>query len=178
MGLRRFLLLLSTVVAMFFVAAVPASAQVAPPPAPLNPISGPAAAQILETYLYPDGLIKKPAVLRAGNSKFGNQHIAVGGTHKRTFNHELTPQAKLLWAQALAKPPVGAAHFFGGKLFTQRFFANDGVRTYARTMCVVVDERNLEFAGQNYGPKGILTAYWVRNDAGPTGAGCNILDEE
>lgn len=52
------------------------------------------------------------------------------------------------------------------------------MRPYVKTMCVVVSELNYTFAGVNYGAKGIITAYWVRGDAGPTGAGARMTGAE
>jgi len=72
-----------------------------------------------------------------------------------------------LWKHALAAGPK-AFPFFGGELFTHRFI---GPGNQVRTMCVVVDENDYSFGAVNYGSKGIITAFWVVGDAGPTGSG-------
>jgi hypothetical protein len=157
---RTFFVVLFSVLTLLFVAAPSALAS--------DPRSGPAAAQIVETFPYADGLASRNAALRAGNTTFGQQHIAIGGSTRNTSNHELTPAAKVLWKHALAAGPK-AFPFFGGKLFTHRFI---GPGNQVRTMCVVVDENDYNFGAVNYGSKGIITAFWVVGDAGPAGSGC------
>jgi hypothetical protein len=36
-------------------------------------------------------------------------------------------------------------------------------------MCVVLDDNDYMYGGTNYGPKGIITAYYVGGHVGPSG---------
>jgi hypothetical protein len=36
-------------------------------------------------------------------------------------------------------------------------------------MCVLHDDNDYVYSGVNYGPKGIITAYWVAGSVGPAG---------
>lgn len=103
--------------------------------------------------------------LKEGNATFGRQHIAKGGSTGNTQNHELTAGAKGLWVKALDNVEAGSyIHPFpGGSLSTNQYGA-DGAW---RTMCVLVDDNDYTYSGTNYGPKGIITAYWVNGRVGP-----------
>ncbi|MCX5215885.1 hypothetical protein OG689_42845 [Kitasatospora sp. NBC_00240] len=41
-------------------------------------------------------------------------------------------------------------------------------------MCVLVDDNDYTYSGQNYGPKGIITTYWVNGHEGPDN--CSTTD--
>ncbi|MEU7154631.1 hypothetical protein AB0B79_39395 [Streptomyces sp. NPDC039022] len=128
--------------------------------------SGPDAAKVIQTF-DPNWRSQK-VPLREGNSKFGRQHIAKGGSTGNKGNHELTSAAKALWVKAMENVNKGSSThpFPGGTLSTYPYKTSGG---YKRTMCVVDDANNFTFHGKNYGPRGIITAFWVDGHTGPSG---------
>ncbi len=66
------------------------------------------------------------------------------------------------WANGIG----GSIPFSNGRLATYQFTGTGGV---ARTMCVLLDDNDYIYSGANYGPKGIITAYYVAGHVGPSG---------
>jgi hypothetical protein len=82
---------------------------------------------------------------------FGWSHIADRRAEGAT-NHETTSYAQTLWQQALR----GSRAFYGPNYFCHsvKYRTSGGTK---RTMKVFVDYKSYN----GYGPKGIITAYWV-----------------
>ncbi|WP_411145464.1 hypothetical protein [Streptomyces sp. x-80] len=131
---------------------------------------GPGAAKVIQIFDVNWRWVPNSVALREGNSKFGRQHIAKGGSTGNTTNHELTPAAKRLWVIAMEKvdPGTHSNPFPGGTLSIAHYATPSGVK---RTMCVVDDANGYVYAGKNYGPKGIITAFWVNGHK--TLSGCS-----
>ncbi|MEV5982817.1 hypothetical protein [Streptomyces sp. NPDC052114] len=128
--------------------------------------SGPGAAKIVQRF---DNMNwADNTALREGNARFGRQHIAKGGSTGNKSNHELTATAKALWVKAMNNVQKGSwvEVYKGGTKSTYKYKLKDGTK---RTMCVLNESKDFIYGGKNYGPKGIITAYWVKGHVGPIG---------
>lgn len=121
-------------------------------------VSGPSAAHFYEQYTVSPKGRSVTFTLREGNSSFGYAHIAKGGSTGNTGNHELTPYAKDRWREAFVEGPKRPTSWPGGYVYTRQY-ATPGGRP--RTMCIIVDGNDYVYAGQNYGTKGVITAFWI-----------------
>ncbi|GAB3269319.1 hypothetical protein [Kineosporia babensis] len=124
------------------------------------PKDGPAGKSAQIVGWYGSGSNKTP--LRAGTTSYGLHHIKIGGGGRKTENHETTSYAKGLWKSAIDN---GSRYEnkWGGWIYVKKYQTPGGQK---RRMCVVTsnrskDNQDLIFAGENYGTKGIITAYWT-----------------
>lgn len=119
-----------------------------------TPTSGPAAANIVQTF---QANTIGTVALRSGTTKFGEQHIRVGGSGKNTQNHELTDFAKQQWQAAMKSDPI-VGRYDESRVFSHQYTYSGGKK---RTMCVITDVSNFVFSNVSYGDKGIITAFWI-----------------
>ncbi|MGV9248872.1 hypothetical protein [Streptomyces sp. NPDC003710] len=108
-------------------------------------------------------------LIRQGNSKWGLAHIKQGGSYHNKQNHPYDSYAVSLWDKALSNVAKGAyGHRYpGSSTFTWHF----GRGKKKRTMCVITDDRHLNYNHVDYGLWGIRTAYWVKGHVGWKGCG-------
>ncbi|GGP92311.1 hypothetical protein [Streptomyces melanogenes] len=118
---------------------------------------GPGAAKIVQKFSLTFPI---DTGLREGNANFGRVHIAKGGKKGNKYNHEMTSYAKSLWVKAMENEEKGSQSypFKGGTFSTYKYKIAGGTK---RTMCILVDRNEFTYAGNKYGHKGIITAYWV-----------------
>lgn len=139
-------------VSLMAITAAPASAF------PNDPKNGPGPTKIVNRW---DTAWTGTVVLREGNSKYGRQHIAMGGSKGNKHNHELSNAAKSLWIKAIENLQGGSqtsAGYPNGQVSSYKYKLSNGS---TRTMCVITDYNDLKHGGKNYGSKGIVTAYWT-----------------
>lgn len=181
--MRKLLLVLTLLVGSLISATPVVAAQEGPPPAAAAPDEGSAApsgsddasafgepcppltgvypedSYILYTYSWIQNGCQIP--IRRGfysSTGFGWDHIEYKRVVEGQINHQLTDYARDPWAQALV---ISGSYQSNGLFCHRKHYVTPGGSN--RTMRVLVSSTN--YAGQ-YGPKGIITAYWVSGHVG------------